>query len=658
MEEELRRLLEDMPEVLEEFKRTGTLSAESLEKVRKNASAAADAQAENTDAVREATRRLRRFYEQTVITARGYTDTAGALRQNREEFSGLNPAISSTGNVLTALAGAAGGLVGILGNTALISGIIGLNPALIGIGAGVKIFGQSIATLGEEGARAAVALGEFATREIDRQVGAFRTLNSAGVVTAEGFAGLRRRAEDAGLSFEQLSQVVAKTSSGLVFFAGDAAAGADAFASLSAQSEGTRRQLLNLGIGFVEQNELLAESLSFNRRIGRNQITDQRTLSQAAQDYVVQLVALTRLTGASREEVKRSIDRAREEARSRGAIELATRNAASSVDVAGNSIATNIENVFALLENKFGPEIATAFANSLQGVPVGELAQEFTFLTNGALPQLALALKEGRITAGEFQERLYDASQANADTVAGLAAFNAGVGAFGEANYTNFLDFVNSGRISAESFDTMIKEIEAAKNTQEESTKQIGDAQVAMQKFATGLDALVDESMPMLTSAINGFTQAMIGPDGFATQLVNWGKSLMAGNPATVNRGPARMPDENRPDLELTPGFQPSPNVPGTPGYNPNLPGTLLFQLPNPQASVSGPVTSFRSTVEQPSFPDRANETTSSQIASNSLTTKAIESLLQQQNTLLEAIQTASESNLSVSKDYLRRALA
>ena len=651
MEEELRRLLEDMPEVLEEFKRTGSLSAESLEKVRKNAAAAADAQSENTDAVKEATRRLRRFYEQTIITARGYTDTAGSLRQNREEFAGLNPAINATGTVLTALAGATGGLIDILGNSALIAGIIGLNPALIGVGAGVKIFGQSIGKLGEEGARAAVALGEFATREIDRQVGAFRTLTSAGVVTAEGFAGLRRRAESAGLSFEQLSQVVSKTSSGLVFFSGDAATGADAFASLSAQSEGTRRQLLNLGIGFVEQNELLAESLSFNRRIGRNQITDQRTLAQAAQDYVVQLVALTRLTGASREEVKRSIDRAREEARSRGAIELATRNATKSV-------ATNIENVFAVLENKFGPEMATAFANSLQGVPVGELAQEFTFLTNSALPQLALALNEGQITAGEFIERLYDASQANADTVAGLAAFNAGVGAFGEANYTNFLDFVNSGRISAESFDAIAKEIDAAKKTQEESTKQIGDAQVAMQNFATGLDGLVADSMPMLTKAINGFVQGMIGPDGFATQLVNWGRSLVAGNAIQVQQGPPRPRDDDRPALDLTPDFQPLPNVPGTPGYNPNLPGTLLFQLPNPQASTSGPRSNYTTAVEQPSFPDRTKEDMSTQVASNSLTTKSIEALLQQQNTLLEAIQTASESNLTVSRDYLRRALA
>ena len=60
MDEELRRLLEDLEAPLEEYRRTGTLSAQSLDKVRQNATKAAEAQQENTDAVQEATRNIRR----------------------------------------------------------------------------------------------------------------------------------------------------------------------------------------------------------------------------------------------------------------------------------------------------------------------------------------------------------------------------------------------------------------------------------------------------------------------------------------------------------------------------------------------------------------------------------------------------------------------
>ena len=385
--EEIRRLLAEMPDMLRAFNEQGFLTSAQLKQVTANSRALAAQYSDQALAVRAASAKIREFIGSMVSAGNALVSSANAIRENRESFQGLNGAMSATVTVVEQIASAASGLINILGNAALIGGIVSLNPALIGLGGGIKIFGDVVGEAATAALQASSALFNFATKEIDRQVQAFRQMSASGVITAEAFAGLRRRAIATGLSFDQFSGVIAKTSTDLTYFSGDAAKGADALAQLSFDSAGTRRQLLNLGIGFEQQNELLAQSLAFNRRIGRNQLTDQRSLSEASSDYVVQLTALSRLTGASREEAQASINRAREMARSRGAIEMASQGMAQQLDRSGISVGRNIENVFAVLEKRFSPEIATAFANSLQGVPVGQVAQEFTFLTQGALPQ-------------------------------------------------------------------------------------------------------------------------------------------------------------------------------------------------------------------------------------------------------------------------------
>ena len=639
--EEIKRLLAEMPDMLDEFKRTGTLSAESLKQVEANSRRVSTQFNDNAKAVAEASLKIREFMRNMVSAANNLLGSANAIRENRESFQGLNGAMSATVTVVGQIASAASGLINILGNTALIGGIVSLNPALIGLGGGIKIFGDVVGEAAEAALQASSALFNFATKEIDRQVQAFRQMSASGVITAEAFAGLRRRAIATGLSFDQFSGVIAKTSTDLTYFSGDAAKGADALAQLSFDSAGTRRQLLNLGIGFEQQNEFLAQSLAFNRRIGRNQLTDQRSLSEAASDYVVQLTALSRLTGASREEAQASINRAREMARSRGAIEMAVQGMSEQLDRSGISVGKNIENVFAVLETKFGPEMATAFANSLQGVPVGQLAQEFTFLTQGALPQLALALRNGQITAGEFQERLYDASQANADNVRSLAAFNAGVGAFGEANYTNFLDFVQSGRISAEAFDAVADEVRKTMNTQEKSTKTIGDAQVTMQNFAMQVDTLVDKAMPAMTGAIQTFTNFMVGPDGIMSTLVQYVNDLIAKGQQTPSRPPLAGEQRRQQRQQNAVPFQNPFSMPQGQGTTRNPGGRPQGQTSmSPPVSIAGPGTAYQGTL--------AN------VAIDADFTKAIKSLNDQIQTTADAKRVEAADN-SMMMSYLDR---
>lgn len=595
--EEIRRLLAEMPEMLRAFNEQGFLTSAQLKQVTANSRALAAQYSDQALAVRDASAKIREFIGSMVSAGNALVSSANAIRENRESFQGLNGAMSATVTVVEQIASAASGLINVLGNAALISGIVSLNPALIGLGGGIKIFGDAVGDGAQAALQASSALFNFATKEIDRQVQAFRQMSASGVITAEAFAGLRRRAIATGLSFDQFSGVIAKTSADLTYFSGDAAKGADALAQLSFDSAGTRRQLLNLGIGFEQQNELLAQSLAFNRRIGRNQLTDQRSLSEASSDYVVQLTALSRLTGASREEAQASINRAREMARSRGAIEMAVQGMSQQLDRSGISVGKNIENVFAVLEKRFGPEMATAFANSLQGVPVGQLAQEFTFLTQGALPQLALALRNGQITAGDFVEQLYDASQANADNVRSLAAFNAGVGAFGEANYTPFLDFVNSGRISAEAFDAMADEVRKTMNTQEKSTETIGDAQVTMQNFAMQVDALVDKAMPAMTGAIQTFANFMVGPDGIMSTLVQYVNDLIAKGQQTPSRPPLAGEQRRQQRQQGAAPLQNPFSMPQGQGTTRNPGGRRTQTSMSPPVSMAGPGTAYQGTL-------------------------------------------------------------
>lgn len=644
--EEIRRMLAEMPEMLRAFNTQGYLTAAQLKQVTANSRALAAQYSDQAMAVRAASAKIREFIGSMVSAGNALVSSADAIRENRESFQGLNGAMSATVTVVGQIASAASGLINILGNASLVSGIVSLNPALIGLGAGLKIFGDVTDEIAQAGLQASKALFDFATKEIDRQVRAFRQMSASGVITAEAFAGLRRRAIATGLSFDQFSGVIAKTSTDLTYFSGDAAKGADALAQLSFDSSGTRRQLLNLGIGFEQQNEFLAQSLAFNRRIGRNQLTDQRSLSEASSDYVVQLTALSRLTGASREEAQASINRAREMARSRGAIEMAVQGMSEQLDRSGISVGKNIENVFAVLEKRFGPEMATAFANSLQGVPVGQLAQEFTFLTQGALPQLALALRNGQITAGDFVEQLYDSSQANADNVRSLAAFNAGVGAFGEANYTNFLDFVNSGRISAEAFDGVADEVRKTMNTQEESTKTIGDAQVTMQNFAMQVDTLVDKAMPAMTGAIQTFANFMVGPDGIMSTLVQYVNDLIAKGQQTPTRPPLAGEQRRQQRQQGAAPLQTPFSMPQGQGTTRNPGGRRTQTSMSPPVSMAGPGTAYQGTL--------AN------VAVDADFTKAIKSLNDQIQTTADAKRVeAADNSLMISYlDQIARSTA
>ena len=143
---------------------------------------------------------------------------------------------------------------------------------------------------------------------------------------------------------------VAKGGKDLALFSGDVGEGAKRLSEISAASAGTRQQLLNLGIGFVQQNELLAESLAFNQRIGRTQRNDTASLSRASQDYAFRLVTLSKLTGESVDQVKAQLDQARSQARLRGELELAVAAARATGDE-GDRIGTALEETFQLLSS-------------------------------------------------------------------------------------------------------------------------------------------------------------------------------------------------------------------------------------------------------------------------------------------------------------------
>ena len=668
MDEELRRLLEDLEAPLEEYRRTGTLSAQSLDKVRQNATKAAEAQQENTDAVQEATRNIRRFYERTLVTAGQLGNTAQGLRDNRENFEALNPAIRATGTVITTAGNAVGGLTSAIGAAITSAGIFGsifggpLGLGAIVLGVGLQGLGSVLSTLNEEVARGAVAFGEFSTGEITRLVNSFRRLGSVGAIGAQGIDDLTQSARRAGLSNEQFSTIVAGSAKSLSFFGGDTFEGSQALAALSEASRSSRGELLNLGIGFVEQNELLAENTAFLQRTGQIQTRDTKQLAEASNDYIYELTALSRLTGLTRTEQQAAIDQQMQNLRARATIERIAMEQGNATNAAGQRVGDAIRFVTGSLAQF--PGIAEGIANSLSGAPVGEAAEALAFTTKGASVQIATALAEGRISQGEALVQLQAMVQQFRTAMLENRVLEraGGLGTILDTLGTSVLDFANKTLPAANEIDNLKGTLKIAAETENENTNRLKDAQIAMQYFAKQMDSFVDKNiLPLATTSIQFFTGQMLGAGGALLKLMD--DFLNASNTSAVQTTPSEQ-DVIDAYLQNRTGGLGAP-VMMYPSGSPYGGASRNMNLPSPQASVAGPRSTGYASVTMDSLPAdvvaqivKRTEENAKSIRNSMPDYITINRASADQNTLLEQIAKSTADNVIVSREILRRALA
>jgi len=422
-----------------------------------------------------------------------------ALRENREQFSSLDSSIELAGQGFK-LAGKAAGLA--------ITGLGALGGLLPGVGKSIAGFGSELGKLAagvaEIVADVAVAVMKQFTKELDRINGAFRTVAQTGALGAEGMSGLAKQAINAGLSFNQFAKVVSKESQGLAFAFSTTGKAAQGLSDTTKAMRPFREQLLTLGIGVEQQNELAAKYIVRQQRLRRGEIRDSQALAQGSQEYAKSLVTLSKITGQSIDATEKQREALLADTRKGAALREIERTTGKDAFLVAEKVIGTLQGIPQLKD--FG----TGLADALGGAGT-DAAVEFMKSAGAIGPQVVAQLKSGSIGVQQALDLLQKGAVTTFKGIGGDAtaavASQTGTAAesifqFGQA----FSQIKNLG----EAYSTAQKNTNKLMGTQDGLTKDVVAAQQAMIRAATELDNLALQTiLPAAGSAVKGFTDVL-----------------------------------------------------------------------------------------------------------------------------------------------------
>jgi len=506
--DESEKLIKMMQEAMGEFRKSSSVSAETLAKLNKAINANTKAQEEQTDQAKEAAKAMEEFKDKTRQVLSGLGSAAQGARENREDFRSLKPAVGAANVALKSMTGALGNGISTLGD--VISGLGGVASrfvpglgklvglAAVGVGKGVSALGGMVKEHGKEVVDAATAFMNFSLDETQRVVGAFQMLSKIGGVTGESFEGMQKAALDTGLSMDQFARVISKNSQGLAFAGGTVTQGMKAVVDITKASKGFEDQFLKLGIGFEEQRDLTAQFLSYQRTLTGVNLRDTKGLTEASKAYILQLDELSRLTGMSREEAAARLQNQGRELRFGAVLEDAAKR--------GPQFSAAIGNAAEIIEKRAGPQMAKGFKDIFDNVSSKE-AQLFFQATGGAGPELVNFLERTGDLA-TFMERLQKATAAQYQAMGGTS-YERQVGRLGtyfDPVLGEMRQLKNATDLTVEGIREAGKEQKEAGNNQSKLTNTVVDAQKSLRDFALNIDRIVIQQFPKMAGAVKMFT--------------------------------------------------------------------------------------------------------------------------------------------------------
>jgi len=457
--DELERQEQLLREAMRELQESSTVSADTFDKLTKETSKLGKT-------IENAEEALDRFWRGPVgkttkalgDVASGLARGAQAARSNRESFESLNPVIEGAAQALSAI-------------------------PLVG-----DALGKTLQTV-----------GTFVTAELQKSVESFQTLGSVGGVGAAGVTGLRKSAEAAGLAFDQLAKITANNAKGLAFATGSTAEGARAIAQLTQAAQPFRGQLLALGVGINEQSEFFADYLQINRRLGRAQTRDYRTLASGAADYAKQLNLLARLTGESADAMKAELESQQSNVMFRAAMRGLEPD-----------IQEGAQNIAAIL-GKAGPTFQQGIQDLFGGSIGTDAAQAVFRATGGQARDIIDAFKNRLITQEEALARFRDAAERQRATVGNDFFATAGNlnHAFSQVGIEMF-NLADNAALTRQNLARVGIEAVKAAQAQDPATGEMVNAQKALQRFAQEADKFVNDLVfPNATKVIAKLTSGL-----------------------------------------------------------------------------------------------------------------------------------------------------
>jgi len=184
--------------------------------------------------------------------------------------------------------------------------------------------GQPLSALFAGGAVAANAMKVFIDNtkdglgvlqvELGKTDAAFQTITKTGALFGDGMSDVRRQAGRAGLDLKDFAQIVSNNAESLTRLGGTVSKGVERFTAVSSQMTNFRKQLLNLGYTIEDQNEITLEYMNMLSSSGNLRAGEEAKVAQGAREYLINLKAISSLTGEDVKKVQARIKEANNQA--------------------------------------------------------------------------------------------------------------------------------------------------------------------------------------------------------------------------------------------------------------------------------------------------------------------------------------------------------
>ena len=182
----------------------------------------------------------------------------------------------------------------------------------------IGIIGTAFAILGPIVGMVAKAMGKIGQegltllqKEVEKTQKAFAAASSSGALFADGMTGMRNAAHKAGLTTDQFAEVLKSQSSNIAASGLGMTEGIKQLGQVKQimKKSGVETSLMNLGFGFKEQAELVAETQANMARAGGGKATAEQVATQT-EKYAENLRLISNLTG---EDAKAKMKQVREQ---------------------------------------------------------------------------------------------------------------------------------------------------------------------------------------------------------------------------------------------------------------------------------------------------------------------------------------------------------
>ena len=384
--------------------------------------------------------------------------------------------------------------------------------ALAGMAKAIPFAGEAVAA----GLKAAAEGAKFMLDQMDQTTKAFNDLGAAGALGAQGMAGLQQQFLKSGLSLQTYTKLVSENGQALARMGGMVDDGAKAFTNITEHftnlTGGGDDALRKLGMSSDQIGGTVAAFVTQQTRLGRSQQMSSDELRAGTRAYALELDALQKVTGMSREAIQKQQDAVLSESRFRANYEAKMAEGTPQAIAAAKAMMALQTQMTAI-----GPELGQATRDLMSGAANTEASTKLMASTGGAAQDIINRLKDGQIDQSQAAKEMQDAVRKT-----GVAARENAK--FVDKSNSAYLDYAQQRDLETATIladGTVVKKVQDAQiNKTDDLTKTTIEAQKNMEGLNREMNQLGFTFLPAAARATEAVTGAMKGLVTFINEKI------------------------------------------------------------------------------------------------------------------------------------------